>query len=119
MDIYPQAYETDRSIVVKFTSDLEQRKSFPVRMTLDFDSYGEIVGIEIINLVVQIGSKALQLLNRILPTARGRLHVAYDEESDSFYLRLRDCNSVDQKTVHGHVFLDDDDHIIGLHADWT
>jgi uncharacterized protein YuzE len=87
-------------------------------MVLDFGQWGEIIGVEILNLVFQAGKGCLGIISRSVPTKSEGLRYAYDEASDSFYLRFRTGSSFKQKSVQGSVFLDPDGTITGLSAKW-
>ena len=74
-----------------------------VGLVLDIGEDGCEIGIELINLKLLLGGGALDgtvWLDR-------RVDFSYDDESDSFYLRLSPVRrSVDQRTVNGFAILD-------------
>jgi uncharacterized protein YuzE len=118
MKDYPHIGEEEGSVVVEFAPSVEQSNSRPLDMVLDFGQSGEVMGIEIINLVFEAGKDCLRTINGSVPTKSEGLRYAYDEDSDSFYLRLRPGRSFNQKSVKGSMFLDTDGRITGLSAKW-
>jgi len=115
---YPRISKKDRSLVVEFVPGEKQRSERSLKMVLDFGEFGEIVGIEVINLVLQAGKNCLGIINQSVRTDGGELKCSYDEEADSFYLRLKAGRSIDQKAVQGSMVLDNNGHILALNAEW-
>ncbi len=114
MDVYPQIIEKDNSFVVKLGPAAETGRTLPIKMVLDFDADGKVVGIEIINLVLQAGNKALNYIKHTRQPTFG-----YDPDCDSFYMRVKNVNSTDQKSVSGALTLDDEGEIMGFTARWN
>jgi uncharacterized protein YuzE len=83
-------------------------------MVLDLDQSGDVIGVEILNLIFHAGKNSLKAINRCVPTEGDGLRYAYDEDSDSFYLRLRPGKSADQKAIQGLLSLDNDGQISSL-----
>jgi uncharacterized protein YuzE len=118
MEDYPQVREKEGSLLVEFAPDAKRSAAQPLKMVLDFDELGEVVGIEIINMLLKTGKNSLNVINQSVWTDGDGRGYSYDEDSDSFYLRLKDGRSVEQKAVQGSMFLDDAGKILGLSAKW-
>jgi uncharacterized protein YuzE len=113
-----QIRETKGSLLVEFVPHIKRSKHRSLEMVLDFGRSGEVMGIEIINLVLQAGRSCLKLISASVPADGEGLKYAYDVSCDAFYLRLRIGKSWNQKTVYGSLFLDDAGRIVGLSAEW-
>jgi len=111
-------HEEDGSIFVEFAPDAERVGGRSIRMVLDFNSTGEVIGIEIINLVFKAGKKSLDIINQFVPIKGELPRYSYDQDSDSFYLRLKADRSLDQKALDGSMFLDREGRINALSAKW-
>ncbi len=118
MDNYPQVHEESQAIVLEFALTREQPARQPIRIVLDFGQQGEVVGIEIINLVFAAEQNCLQAIRETISADRQGLRFSYDEESDCLYLRLREGKSLFQKAVDGFVFFDQAGAITRLGVDW-
>ncbi len=119
MEEYPRLHEEDASLVVQFTSGMEESTPHPLRVVLDFGQSGEVVGIEIINLAFELGKNCLGAVSESVPKNGEGMRYGYDEESDCFYLRLRTGRSLNQKAVDGAVFLDSRGEMVALNANWS
>lgn len=118
MQQYPCVHEKQGSLVVEFAPGIEQSIRRPLRMVLDFGQWGEVMGIEIINLAFDLGKNCLGAISESVPTEGEATRYAYDEESDCFSLTLRRGRSWDQKAVDGCVFLDKGGAMIALAVSW-
>jgi uncharacterized protein YuzE len=116
-DGWPKSREGYGSIVVRFAS-ITAPNVIPIEMELDFDDSGAVVGIEIINLLFTAREKSLELIKTLVPIQGNEFRYSYDSESDSFYLHLKPGRSCNQKSVGGSLFLDGDNRIICLSAEW-
>ena len=83
---------------------------------LDYDAAGNVIGIEIINLKLQVGLNALGAVERRLQLSSSGMKYNYDDESDCFYLEVARERSVDQKAVEGIVALNQEGEIVGFSA---
>jgi uncharacterized protein YuzE len=115
---YPQVHEESQAVVVDFDLTTQQSSRQPLRMVLDFGQQGEVLGIEIINLAYVAGQNCLQAISKSIGTDGQGLRFSYDDESDCFYLRLREGQSLTQKAVDGFVLLDQGGAITNLSVDW-
>ena len=104
-----------KGIQVRFAPEGESSiRVVPVRIVLDFDRLGAVIGIEIISLRHFAGENAL-------PSARGSLtgepvRFTYDAEADAAYLSLEDERSTDQRSVDGWLEIGADGHLLGIGA---
>ena len=97
--------------------DQEARKR-ALRMVVDFDNLGNAMGIEVINICLVLGKHCLKAIREHCAIQGGGIRYAYDAESDCFYLRLRQGNSVDQRAVDGSALLNQQGEIVGLEVAW-
>lgn len=118
MDEYPRVTQDACVLTVQFAPASTRERRQPLRMVLDFGSSGEVIGIEIINLVLEVGKSALETISRTVPTAGEHVRYAYDEESDCFWLQLNAGYSRDQKAVDGQVSLDEAGRITAIVVEW-
>jgi uncharacterized protein YuzE len=118
MEEYPRVHEKQGSLLVEFGSGMEESTQQPLRMVLDFGQWGEVMGIEILNLAFELGKNCLRAISDSVPTDGESTRYAYDDESDSFSLTLRVGRSSDQKAVDGCVFLDKTGAIIAMSMNW-
>ncbi len=110
--------EDSGSLFVEFAHVAKQSAGQPLKMVLDFGQGGEVLGVEIINLALKAGRNSLRTIDESVRTQGSGLRYSYDEDSDSFYLRLKAGKSADQKAVEGVMFRDDEGRIIALNAEW-
>ena len=99
---FPTVIETDGSVTV----DLRQGKAEPVRQVtvkavLDLDWDGGLLGIEILDLLHQLGPDALRAWDK------GPAPFAYADEVDAFSLFVKEGRSRTQPTTPAEVFLDE------------
>lgn len=87
-------------------------------MVLDYGESGQVIGVEIINLVFEVGKNCLELISGVVPTEGDNLKFSYDEDCDAFYLRLEPGRSLHQEVMQGTVCLDTEARIVSLSAQW-
>ncbi len=104
---------------VEFAPEPSQARHKSLRMVLDFGSFGEVLGIEIINLTLGAGKPVLDLISQVVATTGDETRYAYDDESDSFYLHMHAGNSLSNKSVDGSAICDEEGRITALSAAWT
>ena len=85
-----------------------------MRFVLDFDQFGEVVGIEILNLKDQAGNRCLGKLEKVLMSSVRGLRYSYYDDTDSFYLYLSEEDCPDQRAVDGVLILNNKGEIVGL-----
>lgn len=83
MNQYPNIVREDDKLDVVFSSPDASRPEVKVRCVLDFDQFGEVAGIEILNLKDQAGSRCLDVVEALKEPAAGLRH-SYDDEVDAF-----------------------------------
>jgi uncharacterized protein YuzE len=115
---YPQIDRESQSFSVRFTAEAGDVGGKPIEMVLDFDQFGEVIGIEILDLMFNAGKGCLLGIAQCVPTEGDGVRYSYDEDSDSFYLRVTAGNSLDQKTVDGQLSLDAEGRITAMRAKW-
>lgn len=113
---YPQISFAEATLEVAFCDPVRRETTVPISIIVDLDLSGKIIGIEIINLFLQIGHSCLDEIARVLPTAVGAVRYGYDEDTDCFYLHLDVGPSRDQKSIAASACLDANGQIIGLVA---
>src|SRR5271163_1993901 len=118
MKDYPHVREDAGSVAVEFAPGGEHSNPRPLEVVLDFGQRGEVVGIEILNLVFEAAKACLGISSGSVPTESEGLRYAYDEGCDAFRLQLRGGRSFHQKTVIGSMLLDAGGRITGLSAKW-
>ena len=114
MENYPRVCEEAGSLSVEFAPDGRMSRRVPLTMVIDLGQDGDVLGIEILDLVSQTGKESLGIIRQAVRTDGGGLRYAYDDDSESFYLQLRAGRSVDQKALEGFAFLDDLGQILGI-----
>jgi uncharacterized protein YuzE len=82
---------------------------------LDFNPFNEIIGIEIINIKEELGLHCLELFEK-MNFWDNAITYSYDGDTDSFYLRITDERSIDQKVVNGEILLNDKRQIVAMKA---
>jgi uncharacterized protein YuzE len=102
------------NITIEWASDVNWDRCTPVSMVADFAPDGTIVGVEILEFQIQAGATSFELCP-LSPSDPPR--VAYDDDSDSFYLLLRNSTSSDQRSVDGCVARDSRNRLLGLRVD--
>ena len=107
----------DRLIVNLCPSLVEQSKSINLECVLDFNEYGEVIGIEIIDLKYYAGDKVLDGRKWASINKKEGVRISYDEESDAFYLSISDEKSVEQRSVNGKLILDKKGYMVKLEVD--
>ncbi len=117
MSLYPNIVREDEKLDVVFSSPDVSRPEITVRCVLDFDQFGDVLGVEILNLKDQAGSSCLDVVEEVLKGSVTALRYSYDDEVDAFYLRMSEGQSVDQKAVDGVLVLNDKGQIASLRID--
>ena len=110
---------SETGLVIKFASSSERLRTVPVGVVIDFDSNGEAIGVEIINLKHQAGACVLEGLDPERISSNGKARVSYDAEADAFYVSLSNVHSADQAAVEGKVVLSEKGHMVAIEADLT
>ena len=116
MDTFPKIFKNNISFRIEFCSIIKNTDEKLIEMVLDFDQFGEIVGVEIINLLFHVGKNGLGIISHVIPNKGIGLRYSYDEENDSFFLKLRPGRSHDQIEVEGAALLDENGQILCLNV---
>lgn len=77
---------------------------------LDFDLFGELIGIEILNYKFVTGLKNLSFEH----TNKGIVRISFDEQADALYLKILNERSSDQETANGNIIVDSRGKLIRL-----
>lgn len=118
MTDFPRIVETDHSLTAEFAPNPKPASYQPLEMVLDFGESGALSGVEIINLICEVGKNCLGLVSTVVPTEGDALKYSYDDDCDAFYLHLRVGRSLHQKVIQGAAGLDADGRIASLNAQW-
>ena len=110
MTEFPKVARELGAIEVLLNDSEKSISELPIEFVLDIDKFGEIIGVEIMDLVADAGEGCLQFIQNSSAT------FSYDEEADAFYLRLDEGTSLDQKVVEGKLLVDKEGQIIGFRA---
>jgi len=114
MEQYPR---TRKLLVLEFAPVPDMPQYISVEVILDFDQFDDVVGIEVINLLLAAGPACLEAISKALPARHTDMRYSYDEESDCFYLKLRLERSRDQEAVEGRFALDQEGRIVAMHIE--
>ena len=118
MGVYPNVVREDGNLEVMFSSLDVPLTSIIVRFILDFDRFGDVVGIEVPNLKDQAGNRCLGKVEKILESPVGGLRYSYYGDTDSFYLYLSEQDDCpDQKAVDGELMLNGRGQIVSFKVD--
>ncbi|PIE01343.1 MAG: hypothetical protein CSA81_12230 [Acidobacteria bacterium] len=85
-----------------------------VEFVIDFNGYGDVVGLEILNLRLETGASFLNKIRDSFDRTTKSISYSYDKESDSFYLKLAEDASSAQRAVDGLLLLNSTGEIIGF-----
>jgi uncharacterized protein YuzE len=111
---YPDMKESIDGIDIAFCPRFQRKQIVRMEFVLDINKFGDIIGIEVINLKYKLGKGSLEFLTQNQDSVDTKIRCKYDEEADAFYVRLSKEYSQDQIIVDGKFYLDDDRHIIGM-----
>lgn len=117
MSTYPNIVREDDSLDVVFSSSDVPLSKVRVRCVLDVDQFGEVIGIEILNLKDQVGNRCLGAIEETLRKPVGDLHYSYNDDVDAFYLRVSEGRSVDQKAVDAVLVISDKGQVVSMQID--
>ena len=113
--VYPKVLTTDENLQVDICPYGSETKVIETEFILDFNQYREIIGIEILNLKLEAGRTCLNKIKENIKTVEN-IRYSYDEETDSFYLKLVSDRSIDQEAVIGKLTLNTEGEIVSLGA---
>jgi uncharacterized protein YuzE len=116
MSTYPRFDAQDHAFAAEFGPGVKWSDCRPVRMVIDLGEDAAVLGVEILNLTSQLGANCLRLVEEAC-TGTYDCSYSYDQESDSFYLRLGSGRSIDQKALDGCVVQGADGQILGMRAE--
>lgn len=121
MDIikpYPKVTKNNCELLIEFTPGITRKKVVQIKMILDFDKFGEPIGIEILDLKAIAGANILGNLGHVFNNGTSQITINYDQEVDAFGLKLNESSSLDQHAVWGKMILDSNGHLIGISCNY-
>ena len=89
-------------------------RTIPIEMVLDLDRFGDVVGIEIINLKLFGGQSKFPVTDQALGSSV--IEFSYDEDTDSAYFYFKHDKSLDQRAVDGWLEIGESGCLIGVTA---
>lgn len=110
MTKYPDVNTDQGRIEILLNSSDEVLHELSIEFILDIDKYGEVIGIEISNMMANAGDDCLDYVGNT------DVDFSYDEDSDSFYLRLKEGTSLDQLVVQGKLLKNNEGQVVGFRA---
>ena len=114
--MYPNVCQDDSKIKVEFGRGSASDTFKSIKMILDLGIEGDILSIEILDFLFNTSKNGLEIIDQVVLPEGGEMRFAYDDESDSFFLRLHPGNSLNQKSVHGVAACDEQGRILSLYA---
>lgn len=108
----------EKTIAVTFAAFVVT-KELSSRVTLDFDASGELIAIELLDLLVRVGEDAGKFIEQKCSAVRETPYCAYDKAADALSIRIKEGASSSQSSVDGRLLLDTDGRIVGLKATWS
>jgi uncharacterized protein YuzE len=116
---FPRSLQEGRTITVELVPDALVGSTKSVKLVLDLDEEGDVIGVEIIDLLLKVGRRGLDVIRGLLPVTGTGMRYGYDAQVDAFALHIGSARrSRDQKSVEGIIFLDANGAITGLQAAW-
>ena len=109
---FPKIIKLDAKINIKLSSIKNSKVVENIEFVLDIDNYGDVIGIEIINLKYNTHCKDVAL-NGYRNTDDG-IRISYDSNADALSVSFSNNHSLDQKLTDGIVILDDNDYVVGM-----
>jgi len=110
MTDFPKVIHEQGMIEVLLDRSDESVSELPIEFVLDIDKFGEVIGIEIMDLMADAGNGCLQFMKKT------GTKFSYDEDTDAFYLRLNVGASLDQKVVQGNLLKNNEGQVVGFRA---
>lgn len=117
MTDFPSVKQDGLAIYVTLGLNLDTSTRKTCEFVLDYDAMGTVIGIEIINLKLQVGPNSLGAIERTFQSPSSGMQYSYYDDCDCFYLEFARERSLDQKAVDGIVALNDAGEIVALSAD--
>jgi len=117
MNDYPKVDQSKKAVNIIFVAYEGEITYVDIEFVVDFNQYGEIVGVEILNIKLESGEKCLDIIESAITTLDNALRYSYDEESDSFYLEISEERSIHQKSINGLLVINQIGQIVGLKFD--
>lgn len=116
MDAYPLVRIKGGEIEIEFCSAGGSVTHHSIDAVVDFDGLSRPIGVEIIGLQCKLGSNCIDLIVRVIAIAKTDFNCSYDDNCDSFYVRIAEGRSLDQKVVEIDCRLDGQGRITSFHV---
>ncbi len=111
-----QIFREANRLIVEFKSSSLKAREIATEFVLDHNGFGDVVGIEILNLKYQAGPNVLEGCDQA-SLATEDANTSYDDDADAFYIKLiGNERSIDQVVAKGTLVLDHEGHLIRLEA---
>jgi hypothetical protein len=95
---YPKIISSREEMTILFdsgrSSNMEELRRREIEVTVDFDEFRAPIGLEIINVLLELGVDALTGN----PWLTQEIPFSYDEETDAFYVRLSEVHKAPFQT---------------------
>jgi uncharacterized protein YuzE len=111
--------EQDKVIIEFANLAPEEIRTVGVEFVLDFNKWGDLIGIEVINLKYHTGSEVLDGFKDMASSSNASALLTYEEASDAFYIKLSEERSTDQRVVNGCLVLDSYGRLVKLEANMS
>jgi uncharacterized protein YuzE len=101
-------------LIITFDNQGMQVRRSTISAVLDFDRSENVIGVEIINLLLQAGKNCLGRIRQSVSATDAEMKFSYDDECDCAYLRLRAGESLQQSVTDTELIFDDSGHIVEM-----
>lgn len=89
-----------RTLVIHLeTSKEEPTTAVPTDCVLDLNGFGDVIGVEIINMAHNTGHRAPGSHGLATTGSGERVHWSYDQEADAFNVSIKEERSIDQRNA--------------------
>jgi uncharacterized protein YuzE len=115
---YPRINKKETLIEIDFfPPGCASTRSKEIPLVIDLDHWGDVIGIEALNLCFHGGPKLLVDFD-YQQLEQAAIKAGYDKEVDAFYLGIEKDRSRDQRPVDGRLYLDERGRLIGIAANF-
>lgn len=91
------------------TLDAEPARSMELRCVLDLNDFGDVIGVEVLDLARQLDGGAMDPLRR-----KGAISWSYDDEIDALYIHVAEGRGQVQRSAVGSAHLDSSGRVVAL-----
>lgn len=105
-------HKNNDKFIIELSPLLEgEHETKNIEFILDLDMYGNIIGVEIIDIKIHAGPNVLKECDST------HINFSYDNDSDVFYLKLSEGRSTDQMSIVGQLILNQNGSLIRLEGE--